>query len=238
MTEPQVGLPLLGTPTQAALDKAGYALAPQLPLPALVEPDPRLLEKPSAEPLIELRHSEIPWLSHYEQGHWSNAISKCWLRPEVVDRLIRALAALPDGFGLAVFDAWRPRDLQVELYEHAYADPELPPGFLAVPTEDPRLPAPHETGGAVDLTLTVGGIPIAAGTDFDDFTPLAACAALEQVPGADRDARRLLYSVMSGAGFVVLQGEWWHFEYGTTRWAALTGATPRYGAVAPETEVR
>ncbi len=236
MTEPQVGLPLLSTPTQAALQKSGYTLAAQQPLPALVEPDPILLENPSAEPLVELSHPEILWLSHYEKGRWSHAISKCWLRPEVVDRLIRALAALPNGFGLAVFDAWRPRNLQAELYDHAYADPDLPPGFLAVPTEDSRLPAPHETGGAVDLTLTVGGIPIAAGTDFDDFTPLAACAALEQVPGVDRAARRLLYSVMSGAGFVVLQGEWWHFEYGTTRWAAITGATPSYGTASPETE--
>jgi len=226
-------MPLLGTQTQAALDKGGYVLGEQPPLPELDEPKASRLRDPSTEQLVKLDHPEIVWLSHYELGNWSNAISTCWLRPEVVRRLTMALAELPDGFGLAVFDGWRPRDLQLELYEHAYADSELPPGFLAVPTSDEKLPAPHETGGAVDITLTVGGLVIAAGTDFDDFTPLAAAAALEAVPGADREARRLLFRVMNSAGFVVLKGEWWHFEWGTTRWAALTGHEPVYGAIAP-----
>jgi D-alanyl-D-alanine dipeptidase len=35
---------------------------------------------------------------------------------------------------------------------------------------------------------------------------------------------------MRSGGFVVLHCEWWHFEFGTRRWAAITGNAPRYGA--------
>lgn len=234
MSKPQIGRPFLSKPTSEALSIAGLSLSVQPPLPELIEPEPVPVVAPSNEVLVAVDHPRIECLNHYYKGGWVNSVEDCWLRGEVADRLIRALDGLPEQFGFAIFDAWRPRKLQVELYDHAYADPDLPPGFLAVPSSDAELPAPHETGGAVDLTLTVGGIAIAAGTDFDDFTPKAAARAIEQEAGSDREARRLLYRVMSNVGFVVLQGEWWHFEYGTTRWAAITGQTPIYGAASPK----
>jgi D-alanyl-D-alanine dipeptidase len=123
--------------------------------------------------------------------------------------------------------------LQSELYDVAIADPTISPDLFAVPSTDPQQPSPHETGGAVDLTLTVGGIIIAAGTDFDDPTPRAAAAALEDTPGPDREARRLLYWSMWSAGFVVFKDEWWHFELGTRRWASIGGQTPLYGPALP-----
>ena len=104
---------------------------------------------------------------------------------------------------------------------------------MAEPIADPRTPPPHLTGGTVDLTLTLDGTPLALGTGFDDFTPEAYTESLEQTPGASRELRRLLYRAMRDAGFVVLHCEWWHFEYGTRRWAAITGNHPLYGPAAP-----
>ena len=83
----------------------------------------------------------------------------------------------------------------------------------------------------MDLTLTVNGIPLAPGTGFDDLSPLARTDALEGTEGPDRAVRRLLYWSMRKAGFVVYDGEWWHFEFGTRRWAALTGSAPLFGPV-------
>ncbi|MFV1992158.1 MAG: hypothetical protein ACC652_15605, partial [Acidimicrobiales bacterium] len=77
---------------------SGYSLAEQRPLPELVEPRVRPLSSPSEEPLVDGGHGEIVWLSHYELGNWSNAVSICWLRREVVRRLTHALGGLPDGF--------------------------------------------------------------------------------------------------------------------------------------------
>ena len=85
----------------------------------------------------------------------------------------------------------------------------------------------------MDLALTLDGVPIAPGTDFDDTTTHAFAAALEDTPGPDRDARRMLYWVMRDAGFVVYEGEWWHFEYGTRRWAAIVNRSPIYGVTHP-----
>ena len=44
-----------------------------------------------------------------------------------------------------------------------------------------------------------------------------------------RKNRRLLYHVMSAAGFVNYDGEWWHYSYGDRQWARQTGAEPVYG---------
>ena len=120
-------------------------------------------------------------------------------------------------------------ELQAELYDTAYADPNLPPGFFAEPDHDPTTPPPHLTGGAVDLTLAIDKVPLAPGTGFDDLSALARADALEETDGPDRAVRRLLYWSMHDAGFVVYDGEWWHFEFGTCRWAALTGSTPLFG---------
>ena len=148
----------------------------------------------------------------------------------MIRRLALAAATLPSGYGLAVFDAWRPLVLQQALYEAAYADPTLPPGFVSEPSTDPATPPPHLTGGTLDVTLTHRGAALALGTDFDDFTAAAHTAFFEKTPGSVREHRRLLYWAMATAGFVVIDCEWWHFEYGTRRWAALTGSTPLFGA--------
>ncbi len=105
----------------------------------------------------------------------------------------------------------------------------LPPGFVSEPTESPLTPPPHLTGGTVDLTLTLDGIPLSLGTSFDDFSLAARADSLEMSPSPARDLRRLLYHAMRAEGFVVLDCEWWHYEYGTRRWAALTGNEPLYG---------
>jgi D-alanyl-D-alanine dipeptidase len=182
---------------------------------------------------VEDLHPKIDVVPHYALGGWANAIDDCWLRSGVATRLCAAADALAEPFGLVVYDGWRQRVLQEELYLTALADPSIPPGLFAEPSRDDERPAPHESGGAVDLALTVNGVAVAPGTDFDDTTPQAFAAALEDAPGPDRDARRLLYWVMRDAGFVVYEGEWWHFEYGTRRWAAIVNRSPIYGATRP-----
>ena len=47
--------------------------------------------------------------------------------------------------------------------------------------------------------------------------------AFEQTDSIVRRLRRLLYSSMRRQEFIVYSGEWWHFEYGTPRWAAISG---------------
>ena len=232
MTVPRFDHPEL-TSDPVLLVDAGWLPASD-PLPGLIEPDsqPPVLD-PRDEPLVEVLDRRLVVIDAYARAGWANARQGAWLREETLERLLRALATLPDRFGLAIFDAWRPLTLQDELYRAAYRDARLPPGFVAPASDSPTEPPPHLTGGTVDCTLTYDGRPLALGTGYDDFTPLAHAAAFEDEPGLVRELRRLLFWTMAGAGFVVLANEWWHYEFGTRRWAAITGQVPRYGQASP-----
>lgn len=216
------------------------ALGKQSPIPALFG-DHSGAELPlvgddadgSDEPLIDIRHPRIRVLGAYFHSGWPYSVSEALMRQGAALRLVNAVDALPDGFGFAIWDAWRDPKLQTQLHELAYSDGDLAPGFVNPPSLDPATPPPHATGGTVDLTLTWKSVPLNLGTRFDEFVPLAHAESLESVPDSDplavsRDLRRLLRTVMWEAGFVQLDCEWWHFENGTRLWGAVRGKAPRY----------
>ena len=142
------------------------------------------------------------------------------LRLSVVARLKQAAASLPAGWGLVVLDAWRSLNEQAAL-DRFYGSQAVADGFVA-PVGPGQRP-PHTTGGTVDLTLSWQNQPLALGTEFDDFSPLAATAAFE-ADGQDSQIRRLrraLVAAMTSAGFVNHQqgSEWWHWSFGDNAWA-------------------
>ncbi len=157
-----------------------------------------------------------------------------WLRADVHDRLCSAAESLPDGFGLAVLDAWRPLELQHELYAAAVADPQVPPELIAAPSTDPATPpsAPHRRCRRRHPDRS----PADRWRSEPGSTISRLCAhigGIEATPGVARELRRLLYWTMQRHGFVVFDAEWWHFEFGTRRWAAITGGVARYGPTTP-----
>ncbi len=189
--------------------------------------------RPSDEPLVPVRHRRVLVTSSYWHWGWEHAVPGAFLRADVAARLGRAAERLPEPFGIAVHDAWRPLALQRELYDHY--DARGAAVMLSPPSTDPQRPPPHLTGGTADVTLTWRGIPLVVGTEVDAVHPDALPHALEDRPGVHRDLRRLLTHVMTAEGFVVEEDEWWHFEHGTARWARTTGGVPRYGpAPAPD----
>jgi D-alanyl-D-alanine dipeptidase len=205
--------------------------------PVRAVPEPVVLPDapaPSTGGLAPVAHVAVRVLGAYWHEGWPFAVSGAWLRPEVLQRLVAAADSLPPGFGLAVWDAWRDPRLQAVLHDRVYRDGDLAPGFVAYPDPDPRRCPPHATGGTVDLTLTWRKRPLSLGTSFDAFVPEAAAAALEpDGPALERDLRRLLARAMGGAGFVCHPQEWWHWEFGTRYWAAVTGQDVLFGRVEP-----
>ena len=99
--------------------------------------------------MVEVSHGRILLLQNYQRAGWVHAREGCWLRRSVADLLTGVADNLPERWGLAVFDAWRPLELQVELYQAALADPEVPAWLFAEPDPEPSRPPPHLTGGAV-----------------------------------------------------------------------------------------
>lgn len=200
-------------------------------------------------------------LPEYQQRDVAHAISVCYVREGVLRRLLEAARRLSEWqLTLIVWDAWRSVDVQQALFDEYQATlrqrhPDLSPEeletrtreFVALPSRDPNGVSPHLTGGAIDVTLAdIVGSLLPMGTAYDDFSPRAATRFFE--PSIDaptsqnalypdeqpcRNHRRLLYHVMTQAGFTNYEAEWWHFDYGNRLWARQTGLAPIYGAIEP-----
>jgi zinc D-Ala-D-Ala dipeptidase len=131
--------------------------------------------------------------------------TRALVRPEVAQRLGMAQRYLRrHQHGLKIWDAYRPRSVQVQLWRAApvgvyIADPETANGSL------------HTWGVAVDATLVNSrNQPVPMPTDFDNLTP----AAMLIYRGADQRVLSnlaLLQAAMGAAGFYGHPREWWHF---------------------------
>jgi D-alanyl-D-alanine dipeptidase len=94
-------------------------------------------------------------------------------------------------------------------------------------------PPPHSTGAAVDLTIRNKrtGEYLYMGSLFDDASEIAYTDFFEsdvayqagQFSSVEaRCNRRLLYWLMTEAGFVNNPTEWWHFSWGDQLWATIS----------------
>ena len=207
------------------------------------------------EKLVEARDQGLKGVNYYASDrnppYWhpiEGATEKLLLRQSVAGKLCRAnQRAATAGLELFLFDAWRPRAVQVYFHdvwmprELTRRDPSLTGARLneeverywAAPSTDENSPAPHATGGAADLTLRwKDGEALWMGSLFDDATALAARDRFESLSPhdfsfSDQEAcanRRLLHWLMTEEGFAGHPEEWWHFSWGDQLWAALTGA--------------
>jgi zinc D-Ala-D-Ala dipeptidase len=130
-------------------------------------------------------------------------VARCKLRRAVATRLARAAKRLrAQNRRLLVWDCYRPRSIQAELWQRV---PD--PRYVA----DPKLGSRHNRGAAIDLGLAdLDGNPVALPTAFDDFSASAhRKRALAGTRGAE--ARRL-DKAMRAAGFIGLATEWWHYD--------------------------
>jgi D-alanyl-D-alanine dipeptidase len=111
------------------------------------------------------------------------------------------------GFGLIVFDGYRPWFVTKMFWE---ATPDSLKHFVAPPGSGSR----HNRGAAVDVGLydLRTGEPVAMPSGYDEFTERAYAT---YTGGSDqaRKNRDLLRSAMEKHGFTVNQTEWWHFDH-------------------------
>jgi D-alanyl-D-alanine dipeptidase len=139
--------------------------------------------------------------------------ARCFLHPQAANMLREAVKlAKIQGYGIKIFDAFRPTQAQWKLWEHT-PDPD----FLA----DPNRGSPHSRGVAIDLTLLdARGKELDMGTIFDAFTPLSHHGNTEISTLAQRN-RLLLMGIMSTAGWDFYRNEWWHYQLFNSRDYAL-----------------
>jgi D-alanyl-D-alanine dipeptidase len=110
----------------------------------------------------------------------------------------------PHGLRLLVLDAYRPPEVQWQLFQMFRDDK-----YVA----DPRKKwSKHCYGRAVDVTLTdLSGRVLEMPSAFDDFSKKAAAAYTGNDP-AVRRRLALLQKAMTAAGFSIYDDEWWHFN--------------------------
>lgn len=109
------------------------------------------------------------------------------------------------GYGLLVFDAYRPWRITRAMWEQT---PPESREFVA----NPRAGSRHNRGCSIDLTLHRDGVEVAMPSAYDDFTP-AAYRSNTAAPAEALRLSRLLESWMVAEGFVPLANEWWHFDW-------------------------
>ena len=136
------------------------------------------------------------------------AAARALLQRPVAEALVRAHRALrADGYGLLIFDAYRPWWV-TKLFWDA-----VPPGkraFVANPLRGSR----HNRGCAVDLTLyaLADGRAVEMPSAYDEMTERASPRYAGGTV-AQRARRDLLRRAMERQGFRVFATEWWHFDH-------------------------
>tara|TARA_R110002096_G_scaffold87831_5_gene201472 strand:+ start:5563 stop:6264 length:702 start_codon:yes stop_codon:yes gene_type:complete len=141
-----------------------------------------------------------------------------YLQPEALSKLLNAQHMLNEEapeLRLLIYDVARPRRIQQVLWDSSDLPLEERSQYIANPVSG----SIHNYGCAVDLTIAkADGTPLDMGTGYDDFSTLAHTDNEEELvaqgllTSQQRENRLLLRSVMTKAGFLTLDSEWWHFD--------------------------
>lgn len=169
------------------------------------------------------------------------------LRRGVAERLCRAARRLPPGFRLAVIEGWRAPHIQRRMYRTSWEwwrarHPDWSDTTLrrvvnrfTAPPDNPRVPPPHTTGGALDLMLAdVSGAALDHCSPYDPFDPRGYPLDAPGLSETARNTRAILAGALLSVGLTNYPSEYWHWSRGDQGWA-YRGGHPRahYGPILP-----
>jgi D-alanyl-D-alanine dipeptidase len=134
--------------------------------------------------------------------------ARAFLQRPAAEAVVRAnLALRAKGYGLLVFDGYRPWSVTKIFWD---VTPPENRKFVA----DPKVGSKHNRGCAVDLTLydLRSGLEVEMPSPFDEMSDRASPTYTGGTP-AQREHRDLLSAAMVREGFLIQPDEWWHFDY-------------------------
>ncbi len=171
------------------------------------------------------------------------------LRRDAAEALARAAAELkPLGYGLLIWDAYRPTCALADFYAWSFTDDDRMRAKFY-----PRITkrgiyegdyigqtSEHSWGIAVDVSLVhlKSGREVDMGGHHDLLDPSSATEYTGITPQQQAN-RRLLCETLTRAGFRNYSKEWWHYYLAHSQpWYAygfpLNDSLPEYGAAAPQ----
>ena len=209
-----------------------FRITPRAPVPELrktaLAATPPKEDRPRSPDLVELTtvHPGIRLDIRYATANNFLGVpvytsAKAYLQRPAAEALsVVHRAVAKDGFGLLVYDGYRPWYVTKVFWD---ATPDAFRNFVA----DPKTGSRHNRGCAVDLGLydLESGKPIPMVSGYDEFSDRAAA----NFPGGtarQRWHRDYLRRAMADAGFTVYDPEWWHFDY--KDWAAYPLGNQRF----------
>jgi D-alanyl-D-alanine dipeptidase len=167
---------------------------------------PELVELTSLDPTIRL---DIRYATDQNiVGRPVYRQARAFLQRPAAEALVRAhRAAKEKGFGLLVYDGYRPWSVTKDFWDSVRKDQRA---FVA----NPRKGSKHNRGCAVDLSLydLATGLEVAMPSGYDE-TSERASPNYKGGTAEERARRDLLRDVMENQGFDVEPNEWWHFNY-------------------------
>jgi D-alanyl-D-alanine dipeptidase len=188
---------------------------------------PDLVELVTLDPTIRLDVRYATKNNEFGRPFYSEA--RAFLQRPAAEALARVQRALrAKGYGLLVFDGYRPWSVTKQFWDLTPADKKV---FVANPKNGSR----HNRGGAVDLTLVdlATGKEADMGGAYDEMTE-RSYVSYDKGPKEALQRRDLLRGAMETEGFFVYPFEWWHFDWKDFReYAVLDVPFSAVGARAP-----
>ncbi len=193
-----------------ALSLLASCRAPEKPserVPAHVTPPGSLVE------IVKLDPSVVLDLRYATKNNFTGRVlysqPRAFMANVAANAFLRAhKRAQAEGFGFAIFDAYRPWRVTKQLWDATPVGPKK--NYVANPKKGSR----HNRGCAVDMTMysLATGQLVEMPTEFDDFSEKAGRDFRDATPEAIANRERL-ERYMTAEGFIGMSNEWWHFDY-------------------------
>lgn len=154
--------------------------------------------------LLDMRYATV--------SNFTNAqiyeCARCFVRPELASKINKIHDDIQEkyGYGLKLYDCYRPRPAQQKLWD------KVPNAMYVTP---PKKGSMHNRGLAVDLTIVdENGNELNMGTDYDFFGIEAHRTYVHPDPEV-KNNRKLLKLLMEAHGLSGIRTEWWHYSLKT-----------------------
>lgn len=158
------------------------------------------------------------------------------IRTYIYNLLKNAQNHLPQGYHFVVYEAYRPMESQIKLWDGVVSEQKKKHPEMDVNSEEfialcdifaanpYRQGSGHQSGASVDISLIDD-----AGREYDmggmvrgfDETADFDCP---NISPEGRKNREILRDALSKSGLVNYPSEWWHYSFGDRLWARLTGS--------------
>lgn len=220
----------------------------------------------NGENLVSFADLGIPFASFYSGLHdfspyhpneLQGAYNGVYVREGFGEQLVKAQRLLPSNMSLLGLDGHRRLQVQSSLYYYYYERlnmlypdwtaeqlQEHTVRYVSKPSSNPNIPAPHNTGGSLDLWIVnidpetrqtadntqilASAVWLPAGAKFDHGGEKAALRHYEEhdennASEVFRRNRRTLYWLMREVGIEAYPDEYWHYNFGNQMAAKTAG---------------